>query len=84
VTHPLTKAFYREFEKLLPEERKAAIEDMQDFVEGYLDGKAEVDAEIFDDPDGSPRVQGEASADTLAEMMNDMGIMHGHVNRGRA
>ena len=25
--HPLTQAFYLEFEKLLPEERKAAIEE---------------------------------------------------------
>jgi hypothetical protein len=82
--HPLTRAFYQEFEKLLPEERKEAIADMQDFVEGYLDGKAEAEAELFDDSDGSPQVQGEVSAETLAATMTEMGIMHGHVNRGRA
>jgi hypothetical protein len=82
--HPLTKAYVREFMKLMPEERAAAIDDMQALVDGYLDGKAEADAEMFGDPDGSLQVQSEASAGTLAETMTDMGIRHGHVNRGRA
>jgi hypothetical protein len=77
---PSVCEFIAGFEFLPLDDRETAMREMRDFFDGYEEGRDEV----FQRSEGEPRVLGEASGETLAATMTEMGIRPGHTNRGRA
>jgi len=67
---PCVDTFIDEFEKLLPCEREKVLGEMAAFLTAYHEGREEA----FADSEDEPRVLSEASAHTLAEMMNYFGV----------
>ena len=70
---PCVDAFMAGFAELAPHEREEAASEVQDFLDGYHDGKEEK----FADAEGEPSVLGESSAVTLAETMSYHGVKPG-------
>ena len=68
------------FEMLPLDDRETAMREMRDFFDGYEEGRDEV----FQISEGEPRVLGEASGETLAATLTEMGVKPGHLNRGQA
>ena len=77
-------SFIASFEKLLPDERKAAMAELRAFFDGYEESCQEFDRETFGAAEGEPSVLGEASAQTLCELMNEMRCRPGQRSKVRA
>jgi len=63
--HSHVDAFINSFEKLLPDERKAAMAELRAFFDGYEASCQEWEREMFGAAEGEPRVLGEVSGQTL-------------------
>ena len=82
--HNCTDTFITAFEKLLPDERKAAMAELRAFFDGYEASCQEWEREVFGAAEGEPAVLGEVSGRTLAELMNEMQCRPGQRCKARA
>lgn len=79
--HRLVHDFIVAFKKLT-EDREPVIQELEDFCQGYRDGKAEVWMEML--AIDVEKVIGETAGATLAATMTDMHIKPGHFCKGRS
>ena len=82
--HRAVDAFITSFEKLLPDERKAAMAELRAFFDGYDASCQEWDREMFGAAEGEPAVLSEASGRTLVELMNQARCRPGQRAKARA
>jgi len=82
--HSHVDAFITSFEKLLPDERKAAMAELRAFFGGYEASCQEWEREMFGAAEGEPSVLGEVSGATLVELMNELRCRPGQRSKVRA